>query len=595
MNNSGSNSGTRISRAHNPHDHNPVSLNTLPATTFTTFTAVITVIATLACLSGGGAIKVAMAAELPAGEVVYRTESVSLSQALLEISLVLGVGVRQVSLPDVSLSGRFREPSGQALLDRFATAYSFDWFTDKDTIVAVGRELRGERSLTFASRTAKSRFLRAARTATTPGLGLTFGRSGDDAHTLTLKGPQPWIAKLESLHLEYAGGETQPLETSVSASLPADETAELGVMIFRLRHAWAEDKTLLLGEESTTLTGIASLLASVSGNPNTNQEQGKENEERSLSGGSSGASRQGNAGSAVERASSRASSSAPSAPSVEIIIRAEPRLNAILVRDRLSRRPYYEALIRELDQPIRMVQLEAFIFDISRSRLDELGVRWQVSGNDGAVGFAPDANSGTRVLSLARDGLRANVSDREGVLVRLQAIEEEGDGEVLSRPSVLTLNNHEAVFSTNQRFYVRVAANQDAQLFPVTAKTELRVTPRIVAGENNTGGNSELRVHLLISITDGNIDNTSASQVDSLPQVSESFISTQGLVRDGESLLIGGQITTRTRSVEGGVPILRSIPLFGLPFSYASDTSEELVRIFMLTPRIETLQTSSGG
>ena len=546
------------------------------------FIVVAVVFMTMTMTAGGQA--KAQETKLPAGEVVYRTESVTLAQALAEVALVLGIELRQVALPAATLSGRFREPSGQALLDRLASAHDFDWFFDGNAVVAVGRDLRDERALTFASGAEKSRFLRAARAATTPGFGLAFGHRDDDTLTLTLSGPAPWIGALEDLHLEHTlarAEERDGAETATVADSSADATdAEFGVMVFRLRHAWAEDKTLLLGEGSTVLAGIASLLASVSGHADGGGNENGDNPEEN---------------------SDPAASAGEGGRPAEVIIRAEPRLNAVLVRDRLSRREYYEALIRELDRPIRMVQLEAFIFDISRSRLDELGVRWQVSGNDGAASFAPDAAGELRTLSLARDGLRANVSDREGVLLRLQAIEEEGDGEVLSRPSVLTLNNHEAVFSTSQRFYVRVAANQDAQLFPVTAKTELRVTPRIVSDSNNDGGdgNSDIddgaRVHLLISITDGSVDNSAGSQVDSLPQVRESFISTQGLVSDGESLLIGGQITTRSRSVEGGVPILRSIPLFGVPFSYASDTSEELVRIFMLTPRIETLRTSGGG
>ncbi|MDA8009846.1 MAG: type III secretion system outer membrane ring subunit SctC [Alphaproteobacteria bacterium] len=546
---------------------------------------VVFVVVVFMTMTAGGQAK-AQETKLPAGEVVYRTEPVALAQALAEVALVLGIELRQVALPAATLSGRFREPSGQALLDRLASAHDFDWFFDGNAVVAVGRDLRDERSLTFASGAEKSRFLRAARAATTPGFGLAFGHRDDNTLTLTLSGPAPWIGALEDLHLEHTlarAEEHDGAETATVADSSADAAdAEFGVMVFRLRHAWAEDKTLLLGEGSTVLAGIASLLASVSGHSDGGANENGDNPE-------------GN--------SDPAASAAEGGRPAEVIIRAEPRLNAVLVRDRLSRREYYEALIRELDRPIRMVQLEAFIFDISRSRLDELGVRWQVSGNDGAASFAPDAAGELRTLSLARDGLRANVSDREGVLLRLQAIEEEGDGEVLSRPSVLTLNNHEAVFSTSQRFYVRVAANQDAQLFPVTAKTELRVTPRIVSDTDSDidGGDSDsdiddgARVHLLISITDGSVDNSAGSQVDSLPQVRESFISTQGLVSDGESLLIGGQITTRSRTVEGGVPILRSIPLFGVPFSYASDTSEELVRIFMLTPRIETLRTSGGG
>ncbi|MDA7984163.1 MAG: hypothetical protein MPJ52_01185, partial [Alphaproteobacteria bacterium] len=385
------------------------------------FIVVAVVFMTMTMTAGGQA--KAQETKLPAGEVVYRTESVTLAQALAEVALVLGIELRQVALPAATLSGRFREPSGQALLDRLASAHDFDWFFDGNAVVAVGRDLRDERSLAFTSGAEKSRFLRAARAATTPGFGLAFGHRDDDTLTLTLSGPAPWIGALEDLHLEHTlarAEERDGAETATVADSSADATdAEFGVMVFRLRHAWAEDKTLLLGEGSTVLAGIASLLASVSGHSDGGANKNGDNPEGD---------------------SDPAASGGEGGRPAEVIIRAEPRLNAVLVRDRLSRREYYEALIRELDRPIRMVQLEAFIFDISRSRLDELGVRWQVSGNDGAASFAPDAAGELRTLSLARDGLRANVSDREGVLLRLQAIEEEGDGEVLSRPSVLTLN-----------------------------------------------------------------------------------------------------------------------------------------------------------
>ena len=539
----------------------------------------------LACLALASALIAAPAlaqnSALPAGEIVYRTERVPLAQALQEIALVLGLELRAAELPAAFVAGRFREPGGQALLDRLAAAHDFDWFLDEGVLAVSGPSLRAARRLSFADAPAKAAFLARARALAGPGYGLALGAEGDGEAELALAGPAPWLAELEALHAAMAAPGA-PAGTAGGQESEADE-GEVGVMVFHLRHAWAEDKTLRLGGTSTTLPGIASLIASVSGIAPAAPASG---------GSAASGAGSGGGGLAPQPA---AGQSAPAEPAGGgggaaggLVIRPEPRLNAVLVRDRLSRRAYYEALIRELDQPVRMVHLEAFIFDVSRARLDELGVRWQAADNDSAVSFQAGEDGTRPLLSIGTDGLRSSVSDRNGVLLRLQAIEEDGDGDVLSRPSVLTLNNHEAVFNSSQRFYVRVASNQDAQLFPVTVTTELRVTPRIV--EDDGGGES---IHMLISVTDGSIDNSSSAQVDDLPQVSESFISTQGLVADGESLLIGGQITSRSRTTEGGVPILKEIPLFGLPFSYSSETSNELVRIFMLTPRIETLGSAS--
>ena len=539
----------------------------------------------LACFALASALIAAPApaqnSALPAGEIVYRTERVPLAQALQEIALVLGLELRAAELPAAFVAGRFREPGGQALLDRLAAAHDFDWFLDEGVLAVSGPSLRAARRLSFADAPAKAAFLARARALAGPGYGLALGAEGDGEAELALAGPAPWLAELEALHAAMAapnGGAPAGGQES-----EADE-GEFGVMVFHLRHAWAEDKTLRLGGTSTTLPGIASLIASVSGIAPASGG--------GSAAGGAGTGGTGGGGLAPQPAAGQGARAEPAGggggAAGGLVIRPEPRLNAVLVRDRLSRRAYYEALIRELDQPVRMVHLEAFIFDVSRARLNELGVRWQAADNDSAVSFQAEEGGTRPLLSIGTDGLRSSVSDRNGVLLRLQAIEEDGDGDVLSRPSVLTLNNHEAVFNSSQRFYVRVASNQDAQLFPVTVTTELRVTPRIV--EDDGGGES---IHMLISVTDGSIDNSSAAQVDDLPQVSESFISTQGLVADGESLLIGGQITSRSRTTEGGVPILKEIPLFGLPFSYSSETSNELVRIFMLTPRIETLGSAS--
>ena len=517
--------------------------------------------------SAGGQGKFALAqttgaALLPETPWSYDTEPVALAQFLDELALSFGVELRSESLPNATVAGQARAANGQALLDRLAEEYGFAWYRDGGLLVVAGTRTQTTQTFTFESAAAKARFLEAARRRTTPAYGVNFDVAGSEPTRATLQGPASWLALLDGVHAQLHAGTAGSLATTATSGAGTSAESEVGVMVFSLRHAWAEDKTLALGETSTTLPGIATLLSDLSG---VAAQSGTGSEGTATALGAAGAP----------------------------LIRADPRLNAVLVRDLLVRRAYYEELIASLDRPVRMVQLEAYIFDVSRSRLDDLGVQWLSSDNDSAVSFGDPLNpsEGTPALIVGTHDLRARVSDRNGVLARIAAIEDEGEGEILSRPSVLTLNNHEAIFNSSQRFYVRVESQQDAQLFPVSTKTELRVTPRIVGG----GTPEDERIHLLIAITDGSIDNKASAQVDNLPRINESFISTQGVVADGESLLIGGQITSRARVLDGGVPLLKDLPILGFAFSRNSETQEALVRVFMLTPRIETLDAAGGA
>ena len=57
-------------------------------------------------------------------------------------------------------------------------------------------------------------------------------------------------------------------------------------------------------------------------------------------------------------------------------IEANPALNALLIYDKLSKRPVYQALIDQLDVEPQQVEIEAIIVDIDRSKLLDLGVEW---------------------------------------------------------------------------------------------------------------------------------------------------------------------------------------------------------------------------
>src|SRR6185436_13054220 len=209
-------------------------------------------------------------------------------------------------------------------------------------------------------------------------------------------------------------------------------------------------------------------------------------------------------------------------------IEAEPRLNAVIVRDAPERLPRYEQLIAALDVEPQSVEVEATIIDVNTDRARELGINWRWN-NDGR-----EASYSGNVPTVGPGGVASVVLGSLGqFFARIRALQAEGAARVVSSPQLVTLSNVDAVFDNTQTFFVRVAGREEVDLFNVSAGTLLRVTPHVFR-ENNAN-----RIKMMVQIEDGNL---TARQVDQIPVVERSTINTQALIVEGESLLIGGMV-----------------------------------------------------
>ena len=152
-----------------------------------------------------------------------------------------------------------------------------------------------------------------------------------------------------------------------------------------------------------------------------------------------------------------------------------------------------------------------------------------------------------------------------------------GSADVVSRPQVLTLSNLEAVLASDQSFFVRVAGNEEVDLFNVTVGTTLRVVPSIV------GSKDDPQIRLLVSIEDGSL---TPDAVDEIPIIDKSTLSTQAIIYNGESLLLGGLVRESTVSDETKVPVLGNVPIVGRLFKRRTDVKSSTERLFLITPHL---------
>lgn len=272
----------------------------------------------------------------------------------------------------------------------------------------------------------------------------------------------------------------------------------------------------------------------------------------------------------------------------DTLIQADTRLNAVIVRDFPDKIPQYEAIIAALDIPVQIIEISALVVDIDSNYSRSLGVghfNFQDTGGKNNPFGKPTLNlnpSGTDTSELT-EGFNFDfntIVNGFSFSAQIQALQQDGNAQVLARPSVLTLNNFEAVITQTDTFYVQVSSTNAADLATVTAQTRLTVTPRAIEENNNS------QIKLLVEIEDGTNDNSSDSQVNGFPVTKTTTITTQAIVPEGQSLLIGGLQRQVHSKSDNGIPILKDIPLLGYLFKskVRSDTSTE--RMFLITPRL---------
>ncbi len=259
-------------------------------------------------------------------------------------------------------------------------------------------------------------------------------------------------------------------------------------------------------------------------------------------------------------------------------IGAYPPLNAVLVWDLPSRKASYTEVIAELDVPTRQVEINVTILDVNANALREWAVDLAAGSGAARVQLNPSGTlNGDGMPGATGSGSSMVLWATDRLSLRLRALESRGQAQVMSRPSVLTQDNQSAVLDMSQSVYVRLVGERTTDLRSVTAGTMLKVTPSVM-GE---GSNASIRVTL--DIDDGALGNGGQS---SDPRVGNSSVSTQAVVRPGESLVVGGYRRHNSEVSHSRVPGLDSVPLLGWLFRGDSVVSDERERLFIVSARV---------
>ncbi len=250
-------------------------------------------------------------------------------------------------------------------------------------------------------------------------------------------------------------------------------------------------------------------------------------------------------------------------------------------------------LLREyIDRPARQVFVEGLVLEISEEGLDELGVEW--SYQQGSVDFVlgsldPTGLTDTLGLTNIEDGtLVKNWS------VELRALVRDGKAEVLSRPSVLTLDNRQATIRVGEDIPIATSqegfsgnSNKVAFNFKYLATgILLNIRPRITESGDEVSMLIDTVVSAQVPGRDLEIRSTAGDLLASAPTVSTRRVQTYARIDNKTPLIIGGLVSRDLSISQEKVPFLGDLPIIGNAFRSESRTTEKREVIIVLTPYV---------
>jgi type IV pilus assembly protein PilQ len=283
-------------------------------------------------------------------------------------------------------------------------------------------------------------------------------------------------------------------------------------------------------------------------------------------------------------------------------VSSDVRTNTISVRESTGKLEEIRRLVSTWDVPVRQVSIEARIVRAQTNVAENLGVRWggagydvsgnnvfSVGGSQGAVGEARDAAGGGTGgitfpgalavdLGVSGDGASSFAvgwgSKNFLVDLELSALETDGQAEVVSQPRVVTADRQTASIKSGEEIPYQEASSSGATSVSFKeAVLSLEVTPQITPDDK--------------IIMDLMVNQDSRGEVTGgIPSINTNEVTTQVLVGNGETVVLGGIFQSEVATQTTKTPFLGDIPYLGRLFKRTEHINERSELLIFITPKI---------
>jgi len=289
----------------------------------------------------------------------------------------------------------------------------------------------------------------------------------------------------------------------------------------------------------------------------------------------------------------------------------DERTNTLIVKDTDTVISEIRRTLAKLDIPVRQVLIESRIVIAVDDFKKELGVRFgatgaQASGSNGLNTTsgslnATDTMTGSAIENIQNTGTAFPITTPTGtdrlnvnmpvvgatgsiaftilsggnlLDLELSALQSEDDGEIVSSPRVVTSDRHEAFIEQGVEIpYLSATSSGATQVEFKKAVLSIKVTPQITPDD---------RIIMDLSVNKDAVGQVFAN----IPSIDTRQVTTQVLVDNGDTIVLGGIYETETRNELDKVPVLGDLPLIGSLFRHTLESIEKQELLIFVTPKI---------
>ena len=288
--------------------------------------------------------------------------------------------------------------------------------------------------------------------------------------------------------------------------------------------------------------------------------------------------------------------------SERVKITADKATNSLIIMADKEDFMVLEEVIKKLDIPRSMVYIESLIMEVDMDTSLELGIQWQAFGSvhidnkETAVGgtfgeqiLSPENAPGLFSPAGLSVGLLSEPVEIAGLTVSniaaiVNAVKTDDDFRILSTPQVLTTDNEEARITVgeNRPYQTRATTDQSGGTFESFEYRDvgkiLKITPHVTE-------NRLVRMNLSLEVT--NIDRLSTALTSTtLPVTQKRTVDTTVIVKDKQTVVIGGLIEESTSTNQSKIPVLGDLPILGWMFRNTQEEGQKTNLYIFLTPRV---------
>ncbi|WP_156879112.1 type II secretion system secretin GspD [Oceanobacter kriegii] len=283
----------------------------------------------------------------------------------------------------------------------------------------------------------------------------------------------------------------------------------------------------------------------------------------------------------------------------DVGIHADEELNALVVRAEPSLMKEIQELVSELDVRRAQVLIESAIVEVTGSVDDALGVQWATGDLDNPVGVTNFSDAGPSISSIATSVASGDYASAVGSGLTLggyselngnfsfgvimQALQSNSHTNLLSTPSILTMDNQEAEIIVGQNVPFRTgstASSSNSNPFTTITREDVGVTLKVIPHIHD---GSDIRLEV-----EAAAESVSSTTVDGSADLitNKRSIKTMILTANEETVVLGGLIRDDVIESESKVPLLGDIPLIGWLFRSTSSQHTKSNLMVFLRPTI---------